>query len=200
MTTFCISCPAELPAAHEAAVTHFIERKVKAQFVNAIHAETFGILSWRPYRRDHPKAGSLIDMAQVGTSLSHYMVWQICMFHSDDVFLILEDDAEFSEDWRERMDKAIADAPPEWDMILIGSCNTFDKPKTHVNGELFKVAFPFATHAYLVHRRALSKLIELCRDAAKHIDIALIDYAYPQLNVLTVLPRIAGQRGNQLAD
>lgn len=197
MTVFCISCPAELPESHEASVTHLLERKVKAQFVNGVHAEKFGIMSCRPYRKNRP--GEIIDIGQVGLNLSHYMVWQVCLFHSDEVFLILEDDCELPENWRERLDKAIADAPEDWDIIIAGSSHTSDKPTTHIKGELFRVEYPFCTHCYLVRRKALPVLIEHCRDAAMKIDIALIEYAYPKLNVFTVLPRIAEQRGAPLA-
>ncbi len=31
------------------------------------------------------------------------------------------------------------------------------------------------------------------------IDIALIEYAYPKLNTFTILPRLAEQRGSELA-
>jgi GR25 family glycosyltransferase involved in LPS biosynthesis len=199
MTIFCISCPNELPAAHEAAVSHFIERKVKAQFVNAIHSEKFGILSWRPYRKDHPKAGSLIDMAQVGLTLSHYMVWQICEHHSDDVFMILEDDCVFPEGWSERISDAMRDMPEDWGILLIGSSNTSDKEKSHIKGDIWEVKYPFCTHAMIIARKALPVLIEHCRDASKHIDILLHDEGYSRLKVYTLLPRLCEQRGNPLA-
>lgn len=199
MTIFCISCPKELPEEHAAAVAHFKERGVEAEFVNGIHAETFGILAWRPYTRDDPKGGFLIRMAQVGLALSHYMVWQICLFHGDDTFLILESDAEFPENWKARMEQAMSDAP-DWDILLIGNSNCADKPQTQIKGEVFEVKYPFTTHAYLVRLKAIPTLLELCRDASMHIDITLIDRAYPKLRTFTVLPRVVGQRGRELEE
>ena len=198
MTIFCISCPLELPDSHTAAVKHFAERDVSAKFVNGIHGERFGILAWRPYRQDHPTRGSLINISQVGLALTHYMVWNICLHFDDDVFLILEDDAEFSENWKERLNQALLDAPDDWDIIQLGGTHCFDKPQTHIAGELFEVKYPFCTHAYMVNRKALEVLILNMRDAAMHIDIGLIEHAYPKLKVLTVLPRICNQRGNDL--
>lgn len=197
MTIFCISCPKELPDEHAAAMAHFKERGVEAEFINAIHAETFGILAWRPYRKDCPKAGHLTKMAATGLSLTHHMIWQICVYHGDDTFLILEADAEFPENWKQRMEQAISDCPDDWDVLLLGNSNCSDKPQNHIKGEVFEVKYPFCTHAYCVKHKALRTLLEI-RDAATNIDIAMIEQAYPKLRVFSVLPRIVGQRGREL--
>jgi GR25 family glycosyltransferase involved in LPS biosynthesis len=200
MTTFCLSCPAELPHQHSAAVAHFAERGVDARFINAIHGETFGILAWRPYRHNRPNAGELTDISQVGLTLSHYMAWTVCQFYRDEIFLILEDDAEFPVNWQTRLQSAMRDLPEDWDILLIGSSHCSDKEQTHVKGEIFDVRYPFCTHAMLINKKALPVLLERCRDAAMKIDIALLKLAYPHLKVFTVLPRIVGQRGVDLAE
>jgi GR25 family glycosyltransferase involved in LPS biosynthesis len=200
VTIFCISCPKELPEEHAAAVAHFKERGVDAEFVNGIHAETFGVLAWRPYTKDDPKGGYLIRMAQVGLALSHYMVWQICLRHGDETFLILEADSEFPENWKPRMESALLDCPEDWQILLLGSCNCSDKPQSQIKGEVFEVKYPFTTHAYIVKLSAIPILLDSCRDASAHIDITMIDRAYPKLRTFTVLPRIVGQRGRVLAD
>lgn len=198
--TICISCPSELPEAYKAAVDHFTQREVNAQFIHGIHAETFGILAWRPYRKNKPKLGELVEMAQVGLSLSHYMAWQVCEFLDDDLFMILEDDAEFPDDWASQVLDALADVPDDFDILLIGSSNTADKEKTQIKGRIFEVKYPFCTHAYIVTKAAIPSLLELVKDASMHIDIALIEKAYPKLRVYTVLPRIVSQRGRDLAE
>ena len=198
MTIFCISCPTELPEGHQAATDHFKERGVDAKFINAIHAETFGVLAWRPYRRDDPRGGFTIRMAQVGLALTHYMMWQICQHYRDETFLILEDDAEFPADWQDRLQSAMRDLPEDWDILLIGSSNASDKPTTHIKGDIYDVRYPFTTHAMLIAKKALPVLIENCRDAATHIDICLIEKAYPKLKVYTLLPALVMQRGMNL--
>ena len=198
MTIFCISCPQELPEEHATAVKHFTERNVPARFINGIHAQTFGILAWKPHVSHFPKGGELIRMAQVGLALSHYMTWQICHFYDDNTFLILEADAEFPDNWLERMAESMREVPSDWDILLLGSSNTNDKPKTQVNGSIYEVKYPFCLHAYMVSRKALPVLIDTVRDASQHIDIAIIEKAYPKLKVFTVLPRIVEQRGREL--
>ena len=198
MTSICISCPVELPERHNASVEHFKKIGLDVKFVNAIHGETFGVLSWRPYRRDHPNSGYLIPMAHTGLCLSHYMVWTACQMMSDDRFLILEDDAEFQDDWKYKFDEAVKHLPSDWDILLIGSSNTSDKPTEKISGAVFEVKYPFCTHAYMINKRSAKRMTELCRDACMNIDIGLMTLAYPHLRVYTVLPRIASQRGMEL--
>lgn len=198
MRTFLIACQQELPERYAAAVAHLTERGIVFETLHAIHGETFGILSYKPYRRDKPHVGYLNPIAHVGLTLSHYMAWQVCAMLPDDMFMILEDDAEFHADWKERMDETLADAPEDWDMILVGNCNCGDKPQEHVKGNLFVVKFPFCTHGYLVRKKALQFLLDNLRDASLKIDIALYTLGYPNLKVYTVLPRFVDQRGTEL--
>jgi hypothetical protein len=197
MTTFCITCPAELPEEHEAAVNHFKERSIEANFINGIHAETFGILAWRPYRKDNPKSGFVIKMAAVGLALTHHMIWQICQYHHDDTWLITEADADFPENWKEKLDQALSDVPADYDILLIGNSNSSDKPQTHIKGEVWEVKYPFCTHAYIIRESSLETLLSI-RDAATNNDIAMIDRAYPKLKTFTVLPSLVKQRGREL--
>ncbi len=207
MKTFIICCP-EFPERNEAAKRHLNSRGIEPESIWGIHGETFGLLPSRPYNEDRPGCGFLNPISQVGLMLSHYMVWQVCQYwpgdhdeRSDcfeDWYLILEDDAHFPMDWKERLDVAMTDIPSDWDIFLIGSSNTHDKPKKQICGDVWEVKYPFCTHAYMVRRKALQTLLANCRDATLKIDISLIKNAYPLLKVYTMLPRLVEQRGTEL--
>ena len=64
MRTFVIACP-ELPERMIAAQKHFSAHGVEADFVNGIHAGTFGILCYKP-NLHAAKAGELNVMPQAG--------------------------------------------------------------------------------------------------------------------------------------
>lgn len=201
MKTLCLYCP-ELPQRLSAAKRHFDSVGLEAQFVPGIHGEAFGVLGTHPYRDDAPGAGFVIGYAQTGLYLSHYMLWVALMISGDGEAIVLEDDAILPADWKKRLDSALAHwrNQPDAHMLLIGSSNTSDKPKTHIEGPLWDVRYPFCTHAYLVRQSALPILVNRMRDCYTNIDIALAQRAYPHLKVLTVLPRIVEQRGTDLAD
>ena len=137
----------------------------------------------------------------VGLHLSHWILWNLFAAYPDgDSFSVMEDDVHLAPDWKPRVEHVEACLPADWDICLLGHCNAADKPSAHVNGPLFKVAYPQCTHWYLVRRKALHTLIETQRKAWAPIDLSLIFGSYPQLNVYTVVPRLAQQFGIQLAE
>jgi len=199
MKTYCIYCP-ELAESHSTQVLHLAKRSVPAVFVAGIHGETFGVLGTKPYRFDSPKNGEVTGYRHTGLFLSHYLVWSIASQQTDRHFMVLEDDADFPEDWRKRFDAAWKDIPTDFDILLIGSANTSDKPKKQIRGNIWLVEYPFTSHAYIVAFKAIPLLLDRMRDCSMPIDIALIHLAYPKLKVYTVLPRIVNQRKTQLTD
>lgn len=196
MTTFCIFCP-ELPERAAAAQAHFEKIGLNARFVYGIHGQTYGVQTSHTYDVDRAN-GHTIGYRHTGMNLSHYICWNICAQYPDETFLILEDDAQFEPDWKARINQVVLDAPENWDMIYVGSCNCLDKPKTHIKGELFRVEHPQCTHAYLITKHCAKILLETQRKCFAPIDLSLILKSLPSLNHFTVLPRIASQRNQEI--
>lgn len=135
-----------------------------------------------------------------GIWLSHRTLWGglLALTPSDDsATLILEDDAQFSADWRTRVDRALGDLPDDWDALFVGACCADDKPKTHHKGEVFEVRWPMCLHAYIVRRKALEVMIART-DAARcynSIDVVLLLHVWPHLRVYTMRPSACAQWG-----
>lgn len=183
------------PRDHSRMREHFAARGISPTYFYAVNVEPVGIRTIHPYEYDNPGSGYMMLPAQVGCWLAHRFLWSALLLLPDDVFLVIEDDAEFHADWRERTARAIADCPPDWDMLLIGNCDCAPKPKTHVAGEVWDVRWPATTHAYLVRRKALEALIDTT-DAARcyaPIDLSLGFHSYAALKVYTLLPRAVDQ-------
>ncbi len=201
MKAFCITLP-ETPERTAAAKAHFAERGVDGiTFVDGIHAETFGLYTTHPYLIDDPKRGGhIIPQRQVGCMLSHFMLWTaLSLLDEAGPFLILEDDAEFSEDWAARLNWALKNTPSDVDLLYIGSGLTEDKPKTQVAFNVWEVMYPLCTHAYIVWKKALPVLLSTQRDIWAPVDLSLYFRSLPLLKVYTVLPRIVSQRNMEIA-
>jgi len=183
----------ETPERTAKAKAHFDEHGVKAQFINGIHAEKFGLLTTHAYEVDHPGSGYRIPPKHVGMCLSHYIAWTVCSFFSDESFLILEDDAQFAPDWKSRYHAAMAHLPQDWDLFYIGSCNCELSQKDHIGGEVFKVVNPMCTHAILIRNKAIPVLLETQRKIWAPIDLSLIFRSLPKLKTYCLLPRIVSQ-------
>ena len=181
-----------LVRSEERARAHFAERGVEVQFFYGIDART-GVVTTKPYVRNG--AEEFAPPRRICNMLSHRAIWAALLLLSDDPTLILEDDAEFPDDWRTRFTRALEDAG-RWDMLFIGSCCCADKPKALIQGEVFDVRYPLCTQAYIVRgHKVLHTLIERADDAGCHAQADLVLYfdIFPHLRVLTVLPRIVGQ-------
>jgi len=200
MKTICLttSIPYEsvwqpgLMRSRDRAHAHFVERGLEADFFYGIDAPRAGIVATAPFDEN---TSSVMDTRRLGNWLSQRALWAACLLLPDDRFFLLEDDANFPEDWRPRVEQAMVDAG-DFDLLYVGSCCTTDKPKEHVRGQVWEVRYPMCMHAYVVNgHRVLRRLIST-QDAVKahtHMDISTYFYSLPTMRALTVLPRIVGQ-------
>jgi len=176
---------------------HFAERGVEAQFFYGIHAVKLGVATTLPCMLPGGGHGCGVPMEPkpTGCWLSHRALWAALLLLPDELFFVVEDDAQFPENWRERVDQAVADAG-HFDMLLIGSCCTQSLPRTHIAGSVYEVKWPMCTHGYVVRRTALETLIATQDEARCYIpiDISLSFFSFHKMSrVYTVLPRILEQ-------
>jgi len=192
-------------------VHHLAEADVGAvQFFEAMHCEKLGIATIRTYDVDHPGSQWKMGPGPTGCWIAHRTLWAALamMPLEHEAFMVLEDDAKFAPDWRERFNAAAAKLPDDWDALYIGSCCTGGKPVHHHGGGLCEVRYPLCTHGYVVRRRALATMIETTdaavgpleqRGCYAPIDISLAFHTWPKLRVYTVLPRLVDQWDTDIA-
>jgi GR25 family glycosyltransferase involved in LPS biosynthesis len=189
---FCITLP-ELPERRHRAEEHFRERNAEVHFFDGIHAEKFGLKTVYNYEVDHPGTKFNIGFQCVGCWLSHYMLWSALNLLWEDAFLVFEDDVVFSPDWHVRLSAALGNAPPDFDMIYVGSCCCEGKPTEHIAGEVYRVKYPMCTHAYVVAKKALPVLLRTQRKLYAPIDISMVFHSHPEMQIYSILPTIFTQ-------
>lgn len=165
----------------------------------------WGLVSVNNYKYSDPQKNVLLRQDQIGCYLSHYILWRALLFSQqyqnfkdNSQFTILEDDCVFKSDWKENFNLACDHMPKDWDVLMIGSCCTEDKPKTQIGANLYDCKHPFCTHGYIVRGKCLPHLIQCAEGISSPIDIMLAMDAFPNLNVFTILPRICDQDGMDL--
>lgn len=184
----------ELPQRTAFIQRHFAERGIEAEEFNCFSAVESGLKTVHPYEFDAPGSGWNIGPKGVCMWLSQYMLWSAMNVCPDTHFLQLEYDSKFEPDWRERTEAALRDAPPDFDMLYIGSCCAGDaKHKVQVKGEVWDVRWPLCSHAIIIAKKALPTLLRTQRKVYAPIDISLTFHAFGHLKIYTVLPRIADQ-------
>lgn len=170
--------------------------------VIGVCGENFGLLTRHTYDVDNPSEHYRVSSNHVGMNLSHYLAWGMCSQSPFEWNCIVEDDAGFVGDpdsAASALGSVVATASAhEADIVLIGSCNSEDKPKTHIGGDVYDVRYPHCTHAYLLSRAAAIKLMMTQRKIFAPIDISLAMHSYPRMKVFTVLPRLVDQIGTEI--
>ncbi len=200
-----ITLPSQ-PERRRRTLFHLNSQKIKHEFFNGFDGPALGLTTVFPYEVDSPGSGYIMHSKSVGLVLSHLTLWKIGKdilgISPSSHITVMEDDVEFIPGWRDRYNTAMEKMPDDWDMIFIGSCNCADKPKEEIGGGVFKVleGGPQCCHAYMVRGRALAKLIDSFERIWAPVDLALIFDAFPKLNVYTILPRLAGQHGEEIGE
>ncbi len=192
MRTICLTLP-ETPERTDKALAHFKEAGVEnVELFYGINAEVAGLSTTHTYEIDNPGTNFRMGTKPTGIWLSHYMLLNALTLCVDEHVLILEVDAKFLPDWKERFERAMADVPKDFDMLYLGSCCTQGQPMEKVGRELF-VTRPQCNHAYVVAKKCLPFIVKTLRKCWAPVDIHLLFDCQPHLKVYTLLPRCVEQ-------
>ena len=132
------------------------------QFIEAHNGEQFakGFIpaeNWRdPFRNRRMTKG------EYGCFLSHFKCWLIAA-NSDKPTFIFEDDARFTDRYSE--EKVIEYmGNHNLDFVYLGrNENNPEDVETYINDELEVPVFPYNLHAYVINRKAATKLIDMVK-------------------------------------
>lgn len=149
-----------------------------------------------------------LNNAEIGCFLSHHYLYKTILDEGHETALILEDDCLFLDGYKEVVKQALKDIPKDWDMLYLGQAN-YDtikiaqsaELKTHaikenVSGRLYRASRCWLTHAYVVNRKALPRLIEGTKVLYASIDGVLADLQ-EEMNVYAIYPNIVKQDGTR---
>lgn len=149
-----------------------------------------------------------LNNAEIGCFMSHHILYKTILEEGHETSLILEDDCLFLEGYKEVVEQAMKDIPEDWDMLYLGQAN-YDSIKIaqspelktraikeNISGRLYKASRCWLTHAYVVRKKALPKLIEGTQVLYASIDGVLAD-VQESLNVYAIYPNIVKQDGTR---
>lgn len=188
----------EMPEKWDFISKHLVNRGIDAEPFNGISAAVSGLRTIFPYERDAPGSGWNIGQKPVATWLSFYMLFSAMSVAASPYFMSLEWDACFPDNWRQRTEDALRDAPRDFDLLYLGSCCCAEAPKNHVKGEVWDVRWPLCGHATIIAKKAIPTILRTQRRVYAPWDISLLLHTLPHLKVFTVLPSLVSQFGTAL--
>lgn len=189
----------EMPEREAFIQNHFKSVGIEATSFNGIHGVTSGLRTTFPYEVDAPGSGWNIGVKPVATWLSFYMLYAACNLLPDEYVWLLEWDCRFPDNWRARVEQALKDVPPDFDMLFVGSCCCDGKPKTHHKGEIWSVKYPQCGHSLIVAKKAIPVVLQTQRKVYAPWDISLAFHTLPLLKAYVILPSVCSQFDTNLA-
>ncbi len=148
--------------------------------------------------------------SMVGCALSHMALWRTVVERGHARTLVMEDDAQLVPQFKQKLRRALADVPPDFDVLLLGCfflCNKDRNYPTYLQtaravlpgkrndtrtwGSIFVPEFFAGTHCYVVSLQGARKLLQLIPRVTGHIDLSM---NHPSLRVYAASPDLAYQR------
>ena len=166
---------------------------------NGISGEVSGLETKWTYDVDNPGTNYRIG-PKAATCVSFLMLWSAMLYMPEPYFWQLEYDCRFQTNWRTRLEQALQDVPPDFDLLYVGSCCCKDKPTTHIKGEVYEVKYPMCGHSIIIAKKALPVMLRTQRKIYAPVDIALAFHSMPALKVMTILPRCCDQFDTEISD
>ena len=196
--TYCIYCR-EIGKRREVAQRHFTQQGVNVDFFEGVHGKTFKLRKTEACTVDGKRNDWFISPGHIGLCLSHWALWSHIWHAGHKEAIVLEDDAFFKTGFLEQFRKVYKSLPDDWDLVYLGWLHDHPRAKIKIKHNVYKLmeGCPFGTHAMLIRRSGIRKLLDTIRPSNAHIDVAISKHSLPHLNWYVVDPSIVTQRSQQ---
>jgi len=198
--TFCVSLKSASKR-RETVSNHLKSHGIDFHLFDAINGPRMGLDTRLSYLDDHPdwkpEDGPTYRIGQgvLGCAMSHYTVWRIMEYLNDDYFLVVEDDVELCDGFKEKLMATIENLPSDWQFVFVGHCCLDPQMLMVREGVAHTPNPPMCTHAYMVRKTAVKHLIETNELMYAPIDIQLKKRTLPTISHYSLVPPLAIQSG-----
>jgi GR25 family glycosyltransferase involved in LPS biosynthesis len=152
------------------------------------------------YERFQAIGGNSIDLGkfkslkngELGCLLSHISVLKIAEKNKLKSILILEDDAEFCENFHTKFEKYIKQVPEDWDMIYLGA-NHIEIPKL-IRRNVLRIIKSYTSHAIIIRNSVFKEIIYNYIYYDKPYDAILAELIQPNYNCYCLYPHLVFQQ------
>ena len=138
---------------------------------------------------------------QLGCAYSHLSLMTSLEYSKNQYYLILEDDVILPKNLNNEIFYILNNAPFNWDIIYLGGCNISGKKynKDFLIPDKFGNTYNLCTHAFILNKRNLSKIIKILTPIKYSIDVQLRKN-FKNLNVYYTNRNIINQNKDILSE
>lgn len=142
--------------------------------------------------------------AHYGCAESHIKALEAAYGEQDEYSLIMEDDCQFSVNFKEKLSEYAKQLPEDWDLLYLGgsliNASNYKGGSLINNGaaekfsdNLYKAKNVLTTHAYIVRNNSIPRLLDVIKSKRDRIDILFCEFQ-KQAKCFIVYPELAWQR------
>jgi GR25 family glycosyltransferase involved in LPS biosynthesis len=129
----------------------------------------------------------------IGCGLSHIFIWQDAIKQNYNNILVFEDDIIISDNFNEILQNAMNELPKDYDILYLGLRDSICKPPKDISfNYIYKPLFPLLTHAMIISKNGLNKLVKYITKINDHIDY-LIARNKDKLNIYATKEKVVNQ-------
>jgi hypothetical protein len=169
---------------------YYRENGLDPKIYIALKGDGSGLKTTLTYERDKPGTNYTIGPKTIAMGISHFGMWRLG-YAMGGTWLFLEDDCSFLEGWQEQFQIALHHLPSNWDILYVGSCCAEDYKIKDYGGNLWEVSQSLCSHAYMMSREGMEKMIAGNHMVCSPLDIAMQET--PNLKRFAILPRLIEQ-------
>ena len=161
---------------------------------NGIEFEVFEAIDGNPGIKNISKSLESRP-GHVGCILSHVAIIKKAKELNLKSILILEDDIEFYNNFKQKFNTAIENLPEDWDMFYLSGNTSSDKLK-NINDVIFRCFGTLTTHAYAIKNTLFNEIIEGQSKLNHPVDVYYNNVIHPNRNCYIVRPYLCKQRAS----
>lgn len=173
---------------------------IEFEFVYGMFGHKLGLVTKSPNSLETSNENIFMTNGQIGCALSHLMLWKMLLILPEDEFFIVEDDAEFVDGFKEKFQAIYAKLPLNWELAYVGWIPYGKDIPPIMIDEGISIRKPSATHAYLVKKSTLEKLISSVCPIYSPIDLTILHKLLPTINYYVFDPTLIHQKSYLSSD
>lgn len=167
---------------------------LNVEVFDAVIGKKLGLIPENYNKLEFPTLDVKLTFGGIGCALSHYVLWNLCKYLPDEEFFILEDDCIFCDDFENKFKKIYDTLPKNWEMAYVGWIPYGNDITPITIDNNISVRIPSATHAYIIKKSAIPKLIDSLHPISSPVDLHIINKALNNLVYYVFDPSLVTQK------
>jgi len=197
--TFCVTLK-ETPLRTKGFKEEAAKAELEFEFFYGVLGRKLGLVPKSSNSLETSNETIFLTEGNIGCTMSHLMLWKMLAILPEDEFFIVEDDAAFVDGFKEKFQAIYAKLPVDWELAYVGWVPYGkDLPPIMID-EGLSIRKPSATHAYLVKKSVLEKLMTAVCPFYSPIDLTLLHKLLPTINYYVFDPSLAKQKSYLSSD